>query len=184
MHPMRVTMLLLEQNLGRAVFWKAAAQLRNNIDWSGGDGESIYLEVRNDYPQLPREYEDGVDTSRFKSLLRAWTIHEVEYTFDELRRLFQGDMITVWRMITAPRDWKVEQQHPGLHWSWEKHAAEAHWGDFSDGHVSWLIAGKIAFRDVDWVETLAANAHPDFKDEKEIKLIAGRPVEIIGTQQV
>lgn len=181
---MRSTMLLLEQNLGRSVFWKAAAELRDMIDWGGGDGETVYQMVREDYPtNLPEDYDEGVNTSRFKRWLRQWSYDEVEVAFDTVRRLFQGNMIKVWRVITAPATWKVDQQHPGIYWSWEMHAAEAHWGAFSGGDVAWEIAGEIAFQDVDWPSTLAGNAHPSYAEEKEIRLIEGRPVKILGVRR-
>jgi hypothetical protein len=72
----------------------------------------------------------------------------------------------------------------GIYWSWDEHAAEAHWGNFATGHVKWRLVADVSSRQIDWVSTLSANANPDMADEKEITLRENVPVKLVSYQQI
>ena len=98
-----------------------------------------------------------------------WCKSAVFDAFHMITGLFKGDKLPIWRVITAPANWRPKRgDHPGIYWSWDQHAAEAHWGEFGAGHVEWMLSAEVTFNQIDWVGTLAKNAMPDFADEKEI----------------
>jgi hypothetical protein len=106
----------------------------------------------------------------FKSKLKYWAIDRVEEAYWNIEQKMKGDTIRVYRVITAPPDWTPGDRHLGIYWSWDEHAAEAHWGEFGTGHVKWRLIADVTSRQIDWVSTLAANGSPDLENEKEITL--------------
>jgi hypothetical protein len=107
---------------------------------------------------------------------KEWAIGRCHKMFKELERRGRTGVIPVWRVITAPVNWVPGNQPLGSYWSWDENAAEAHWGDSSNGNVEWIMHGEIAMGDVDWVSTISQNANPDYEHEKEIRLKAGKKV--------
>lgn len=117
----------------------------------------------------------------YRNALPKWaedTCFEKRY---ELRSLLKNGHIPVWRMITAPADWKPGAQPLGLYWAWKESAAEAHWGQ-SDG-ASFLMHGLIANEDIDWARSIAMNTLPGFADECEIALLPGHKVHLLWYQR-
>lgn len=177
MHPLRALLNLFESfTLDETTIERAIADLYRNIDWSGGGAETVVLELAH-YGYEDEEFDRNDPV--FRDAFRRWAYHRIDAAYGEIDDHIMGDTIQVWREITAPRDWTPAGRHPGVYWSYEKDAAEAHHGSFSSGHVKWLIEAIVNVRDIDWVATLAANANPDVGIEKEITLAGERPVHIV-----
>lgn len=100
-----------------------------------------------------------------------WCEQVIEAAFSKITARFQNGKLPIWRVITAPPDWQPqEDDYPGIYWSYEPDAAQAHWGDYNGNHVEWMLSAQANFDQIDWPVTLAQNAMPDFEEEKEIRL--------------
>jgi hypothetical protein len=184
MIPMRSLIRIVESHsLPDSVFNKAGRMMRSNIDDGGGEGETVFLMIQQDFPDITEKDWQSYNR-KFKSALNKWSLDRVFWAFTNIDARFRGDEIMVWREITAPADWKPDDRHPGVFWSWERNAAEAHWGSFSQGQVTWLMSGMVKFQHIDWVATLAANSAPDYENEKEIRIKEGAPVRSIQYERV
>lgn len=90
----------------------------------------------------------------------------------------------VYRAITAPVDWKpTADRHLGIYWTWDVHAAEAHW---SEGNgVEWLLTARVTAAEIDWIRTLTANCDPTLgEDEKEITLNPASQLNLLAFERV
>lgn len=136
------------------------------------------------------EQEDDTDEAHF----REWLVEYVEGRIYDAIGYLNGSMTTqngeivIYRRITAPDNW-VEQggltaQPLGVFWSWSEDAAESHWGDHSSGHQEYMIMGSVRMQDVDWVQTLYANANPLYEEEKEINVNDGAPVKFLDVYRI
>jgi len=90
----------------------------------------------------------------------------------------QGNVM-VYRELTADSDWieNIDARGLGEYWAWDKHAAEAHWGE--PGSIKYLITASVAPDTIDWERSLLANAHPVGEDEKEVYIYSGSAVNVI-----
>ena len=118
-----------------------------------------------------RSPDSETDKECFRRKFPGWCREQITKAFAEIMTHFQGDKLPVWREITAPADWHPDpHEHPGYFWSYERDAAEAHWGDHAGDDVKWLLSAAVTFDQIDWIATLAQNGGPDYADEKEIRL--------------
>lgn len=138
------------------------------LDWRIDRGRDAY-----------EEHEDE-ESEEFKEHLKDWAVDRVDNAAGEVSYNIEGDSIRVWRVITAPRDWTPEGRHPGIFWSWDEDAAEAHWGQTGNFFVQWTLEAVVKTSDIDWPATLYQNAHPSFEEEKEIRLKEGTPVKLLS----
>lgn len=114
-----------------------------------------------------------------------WCENRVADAAWEIESRIKGGIIRCWRVITAPADWQPQEgQHPGIYWSWDQDAAEAHWGSYRDDHVVWEITADIPESSIDKVMTLVMNAHPDYEEEREVRIFKDAPVEIVGVRRL
>ncbi len=63
----------------------------------------------------------------------------------------------------------------GIWWSWDPKAAEAHWG--GSHRQTFLLAGEVAYEDVNWPATFRANLSSS--DEREIQVKPDAPVHLL-----
>ncbi len=139
-------------------------------DWRMENGRDPYGEAEGE-PE-GEEWDD---------YLRDWCENRIYDVMWNIGHLFKGNTLRVYRTITAPRDWKPDpNRHPGIYWSWDEHASEAHWGEYGEGHVNWQLVADVTADQIDWPRTLVQNALPSYDSEKEIRLIENTPVEIIS----
>lgn len=154
-----------------------AARLHKELNMAGMPTVRQY--VRMDAGLAPSKHEDGEeDPEDMDELVQDWCETAVQDAFGKIDWLFKGGKITVWREITAPANWTPESGHPGIYWSWDEDAAEAHWGTHKDGEVKWLMMAEVTPAMIDWPATLCQNANPDYEDEKEIRLLPNVPVKV------
>ena len=174
MIPIRHFMTLCEVELPEAIFTEAAKRLIDNIDWGGGDRDTA-LHMMG-YDEEGQEELD-TDSPEFQAQLMRWAEERVSDVYFDIDEHFQGDVLRVYRMITAPSDWTPDPaRHPGEYWSWNERAAEAHWGDFRHFHVKWLLTADVHSSQIDWPQTLAANGSPSLGDEDEITVRTDVPL--------
>ncbi len=135
------------------------------------------MEWRIDQGRDPYEEGDDEDGDAFEAYQRNWCIDRLYGALSNIRHRFQGNQITVYRCISAPEDWQPDGRHPGIYWSWDKNAADAHWGDGQG--VNWLMTAVVTTDQIDWVPTAVQNALSSYEDEREIRLKPDTPVHII-----
>lgn len=188
------------KNDPNTILTKAARQLYNECMNIGADSgatleqvthemiEDAYIDYDSAIKGDDTEYIN-IDTIKFnsrvfKAALKNYCKDKVEWKQRELMQLFNGTEINLWRMITAPEDWKPNPTvHPGKYWSWDENAAEAHWGEFSNGHVQWLLHAKATYDQIDWVNTIVKNCHKQWEHEKEITLF-DKPIALLDYKRV
>lgn len=127
--------------------------------------------------------EDRFDFQNHSDEIMEWCRERVSDAFSEIDHRIRGGTIRCWRVITAPKDW-VPSGHPGVYWSWDRDAAEAHWGNYSDGYVPWEITADIPSSSIDMTMSLVMNAHPDYEDEREVRIFKDAPVKIVSTRRL
>jgi hypothetical protein len=160
----------------------------DDYDWSGGSADypiSVYCKEHDidfDHDHDHGELKNSVDirSTDFKEWFYDWVESEfgdeAEYGIAEQ---IHGEVITLYRCITAPLDWTPDLQHPGIYWSWDEDAADAHWGSHGDGDVEWKMVGEVSVHDVQWEVTFAMNCNPDYNHEKEVRIKDNAPVKIV-----
>lgn len=148
-------------------------------------------EMQDDYNLSPEEKEELMDADEDDILdtdgFKKWIKYEVEYKIDDFIRsiddYFDSDgTITIWREMTVKMEWvknlATTGKRLGKFWSWEKGAAEAHWGAGGDV-VTVLLKTSVREEYVDWNQTIEANINPQIgEDEKEITLFKNTPIKI------
>jgi hypothetical protein len=170
--------------LSSAIEEQAAERLTQNIDWGGGGGETVMSMMGYD-PNDEENEELDTESPEFQAELMEWARDRVNNAYYNIEYHFRGDIIHVYRMITAPPDWKPDpNRHPGDYWAWGEDCAEAHWGSFGNGHVKWMMEADVHTSQIDWVQTLAVNGTPDSEDECEITLFHGSPVTLSNYKRV
>ena len=69
-----------------------------------------------------------------------------------------------------------DKEGVGIWWSWDPHAAEAHWGGATHAR-GFLLAGEVAYGDVNWPATFYANLAS--AEEREIQVKPGAPIRLL-----
>lgn len=178
------SLFLVENAFTADVLSQAQQNLIADMDWSGDYGypEMIRQEFLDDTGYDPDDSSEEAQKA-FTDFQQKWAEEQIENVLWNLRDTIKRGFVRAWRVITAPQDWDVKSRHPGVYWSWDKKAAQAHWGEFGNGRVKWRISALIPISSIDWVTTLAMNADPALgEDEKEIRIYDDAPVKIIGTK--
>lgn len=157
-----------------------ADDIANKIADMAGTGDLIHSYFRMDQGHDPY-HDDKLDNAseEFRDFVNGWVhdrVYDIEYA---IKRCFQGDHIKVYRVITAPEDWKPDPaRHPGRYWSWDKEAAEAHWGENLGTWEEWMLEATLHKDDIDWPNTYLVNVDLQSETEKEITVREGVGVEI------
>jgi len=150
-------------------------KLIQNLHGNGYDGVQYAIKIEQGLDPYNDPTPDNIE-----ELVEEWCHGALYDAFYKVSRHIQGGVMRAWREITAPADWKPDQQHPGIYWSWSENAAEAHWGDGgADGSVKWMMYGQFPATDIDWESTLIQNANPDYEDEQEVRIKPDAHVEIL-----
>jgi hypothetical protein len=148
------------------------------------DTNECVMSWRIDQGRDPYDEDDDENGAEFDTYVKKWSESQLHEVLWQLSNLFTGDTLRVYRVITAPPTWKPDSRHPGIYWSWDQNAAEAHWGDFSDGNVKWEMEADVSYNQIDWPKTLIQNALADYESEREIRLKENTPVNLISVKQV
>ena len=145
---------------------------------------AAYDDVYDDEEQGPAS-EFTVSSPEFLEWLNSAGESAIWDAWGRFQHLFSdAGTCRVYRAITAPADWQPEPgRHPGIYWSWSKENAQAHWGEYSDGHVDWLMTADITVNDVDWPITLAMNASRSYEEECEIRVKDDTHVHVLSVER-
>ncbi len=125
-------------------------------------------------------YEDAASEDDIpEDYIKGFWIDRIEETYHNITWLFKDGHHICYRMITAPETWTPNDKI-GIYWSWDKEAADAHWGNFDSNNKKWLIKASISKDNVDWPITIVYNTLSSYQDEKEIRIIDDSKVKIIS----
>lgn len=150
----------------------------------GRDEDIDGLDVEDGFGDRPDQRHMAQDPG-FRTWLKRNVVERVSEVYWEIESRVKGGTLIGYRVITAPTDFHYDgTRHPGIYWSWDDDAAEAHWGDFSAGMVSWKFTAKIPVASIDWQRTLVMSASPNYEEEKEIRLFDNAPLEVVSLEQV
>lgn len=137
-----------------------------------------YEDPDNLTPEEQKEYEE-----QFEAWLPDWIRDEVSnaaYNISAGYEMDEENQLVIYRVIVADSSWvnNMDARSLGVFWSWDKHAAEAHWA--GKGDTTFRITGRANPNDVDWPSTLYLNTSSE--EEKEIRLRDNAPVEIVDVE--
>lgn len=167
---MRIADVLIESNVPYL-----SSRLENELlvmvpVWEDGDE---YLQSEYQRWRLHPEF----DGESFDQWLPGWIVNRAENFLRLIDAKFVGGRLPVYRAISAPRDWQPEG-HPGIYWSWDRDAAQAHQGKFhGTDHVEWLLEASVDTHSIEWSTTILLNVAPTSASEKEIR-VHENPIEV------
>jgi len=128
--------------------------------------------------------DDIMETPEFLEFVQREldsSFYDVQYNIE---RTIKNGYITIFRSMTVKPKWfeKLDKhKHLGIFWSWDKQAAESHWGHFDKGHREIKLVTKIKEKYVDWIDTFELNIQPTTgEDEKEIRLFKNTPIKLLA----
>lgn len=135
----------------------------NNLDEN--DKETI---------RLSEEFYEYIKDELYRHLEDA-----KENIYDKIN--YRSNKITIFRAITVDNNWlqhlKTQGKRLGIYWSWSSDGAETHWGDPTKKNEA-VIEAEIDEKYVDWKTTFEMNMHPNFHEEKEIRLFKNTTIQI------
>jgi hypothetical protein len=140
-----------------------------------------YIECDFEDEEQIAEIKDSAD---FKNYVK----YDLEYKFDEtvhnLASHITDGKVSMWRVILVKPEWIQHLSQYGgrlgIYWSFEKNAAEPHWGFKSQEKPHYALM-QISVKEeyIDWISTVEANIRPDTgEEEKEITLFKNTPIKI------
>ena len=136
---------------------------RNDLD--DDDKENI---------RLSQDFYDEVKDELWRHLEDA-----KENIYDKID--YHSNKITLYRAITVDDNWlnhlKAQGKRLGIYWSWDSDGAETYWGYSSKKNTA-VIEVDIDEKYVDWETTFGMNMHPNYSEEKEIRLFKNTPIQI------
>jgi len=169
----------------------AAAMVVEDILSDCGEGSLIAMQYAGEQGFVdPEDYdphgEEGFDPD-FLDFVRWMAADRIR---EEMGRIgsecvVDAGAIVLWRELVVDEHWidgPFRERPIGVCWSWDRSYAKAHHGVDAGkpGRVRALVKGLCEPEDVDWTTTVALNAAAPYTvgDEKEIRLLPGRAIEI------
>lgn len=127
------------------------------------------------------DFTDPENAVDFEAFLSEHTRERVGAAFDDLLNGLEmdGGRVRIWRSIMVAPEWietEIHERPLGVFWSFEKDAAECHWGDYSNGKIEIRLEGLVDPADVDWACSVYCNTR--FPEEKEVHLKESALVEV------
>lgn len=175
---MKVNQVLNESiDIDEATMNAVIEYMMNDMDWSGGDGETFLDDYIHEYELVDGEGDEltanevDENTPEFKEWIRL----KLEYAIDDAIRTIErgyeinNGKIVLWREIRAERKFLtvISNRGLGIYWSWDEYATEAHWA--GNGSPV-LMKSEASFDQIDWAATLAHNASMSMIEEREIRI--------------
>lgn len=140
--------------------------------------EMLMFSYANDYAIDPNtldidEWQDSEDGKKYIEYSIEYRFSEVISMLDDVIR--DDNSIIIWREIFVDENWldHIEKQgnRLGIYWSYDKNAAEAHWGyDLKNKQIKVLLESKVNAEHINWIETIQQNMDFSMEEEKEIRL--------------
>jgi len=148
---------------------------KNLFDSDNGD------RYREEFALITDTDKDDIDEDEFKHWVREMVEERWEEAVYDIDEKISNNKIEIYRVMRVGKDYishLIKQgNHLGVYWSWDRGAAEAHWGDFSKSNEA-LFVVEVNENTIDWTTTLQANIDYSTGDEKEITLFKGTPIKI------
>ena len=138
------------------------------------DKKLDYLDVDNNEIEESEEYKEYFTDILKNNYQEVW-----ENIYERINDT--DNTITLYRAIKVNENWfknldKPQKRNMGIWWSWDKNACDTHWAQSQPNTV--IITTIIEENKVNWIESLRANIHPNYQEEKEIQLYEGTKIKI------
>ena len=152
------------------------------------DGGVEYIDAYRQSKNIDDDIEDDdiEDSKDFIYWLKD-ILYEYMSDFDgKLEDLINNDnTIEIWREITSDDKFisklKTDDKiQIGEYWSWDEHAAEAHWGKHSKHKHTIVFHGLVHIKYIDWTRTYEVNSTPINFEEREINILKNSPIKLLG----
>jgi len=166
---------------------KIAAIIAGILKLSGGDDKKdLYItevarhKYKTAFPKQPEMWYEYT-----KSKLESY--YEVyKEAYKTLKGTIKGGKVKIWRAMEVSSEFldELATGNPllGSYWSWEERAANV----FADEHIKRTgsipikLAGVVSADKINWGTSLYYNMHPDFDNEKEIRLNVGTEITLVN----
>jgi len=149
--------------------FKSEDCVEHMLDW--------YIEENH----LDEDDRDKIEDSKeFEEYLKDTLKENFEEFYNNLYFEKNGK-IAIYRAMTVDDNWlnhlKTQGKRLGIYWSWEYGSAETHWGDYNKKNIV-RIESEVDENHVNWDDTIYQNIHPNYYEEKEIRLFKNTPLKI------
>lgn len=146
--------------------------MRANFDIDDFRARSAYAHsVDQDPDEL--DFRDEGTVEAFENFISGYADELVSTAAAEIECNIEvsQDGIRIWRSIMVEDDWLqngIRSRGLGVCWSFERDAAECHYGDFSEGMREVRLEALVDPGDVDWHATIRLNS--TLEEERELRL--------------
>lgn len=153
--------------------------------------ESLSVAVSDAYSKQHGLDPSGPQPAREKLFAfwsKAWGPGNMKCTWARVHALAaeNGGRLRIWRSVTIDGD-PVEglrafldsKGYIGPYWSYGRDSAHPHEGS-GRAAEAYLLEGMVDLAGVDWIETLASSANPDWVGEDEIRVRDETEVELVS----
>lgn len=139
--------------------------------------EEIFLQSRyawdRGFDEDDVDFSDEDTAADYRELVAEYAWERVSEALSDLCFYVDSEegQVSAWRALAVSPDFLEVGLHErpiGRYWSFDKGAAEAHWGNFQDGRREIVLYGVVRLEDVDWQTSVVMNAHSN--EEKELRL--------------
>jgi hypothetical protein len=141
------------------------------LDW--------YIEEKDLEDDDKDEIEDSKEFEEYLKYTLENNFEDFYYNITDL--IDDNGKISIYRAMTVDDNWlnhlKTQGKRLGMYWSWEYGSAEAHWGDWDKKNIV-RIESEVNENHVNWDDTIYQNIHPNYSEEKEIRLFKNTPLKI------
>jgi len=138
----------------------------------------------DDYPE-----DDLISMEALERYWRQeWAPENVAAAYEEITGKIEDGKIRLWRHITIPGDDPVEVLRQrfadgkglGIYWTHNRDQAHSYDRDHSKGGRGYLLEAVADVAGIDWKQTLASYAHPDWVGEDEITMRDDAEVTLVS----
>jgi hypothetical protein len=149
------------------------------------NSEKDLIDIMYDwYIQKNQDDDDELkirDNNEFNEYIQNILIEAFEDFQYNMYTLIKNNKIKIYREMTVDDNWinhlKKQGKRLGIYWSWDYKSAESHWGDYNKKNTV-TIESEIYEKYIDWDKTIYMNIHPNYLEEREIRLFKNTPIII------
>lgn len=149
--------------------------IRGRVQEHGGfDSDTLSSAYSDDNPDVDLVTSEALE--RYWG--QTWAPENVAAAYEEITGKIEDGKIRVWRHITIAGDDPVEVLRQrlddgkglGIYWTHNRDQAHSHDRDHSKGGRGYLLEAVADVAGIDWKQTLASYAHPDWVGEDEVTM--------------
>jgi len=174
--------------INESSFYDGSSNILNNEFMKKFKKEDCVDNYLDDYIERNNLNDDDRDEIEKSEEFEEYLKDILKENFDEFyNNLYfeKNGKIAIYRAMTVDDNWlnhlKTQGKRLGIYWSWEYGSAETHWGDYDKKNIV-RIESEVNENHVNWDDTIYQNIHPNYSEEKEIRLFKNTPLTIISIE--